>query len=100
MPFHLNYPLAIAVLCYLCLVNLIAFLLMGVDKSRAKRHKWRISEKTLFLFPILGGPLGGLLGMSFFRHKTKHPKFTYGFPVLLILWTAAIVFVCYQLTNQ
>lgn len=100
MYLNFNSALTATVLCYLFVVNFIAFLLMGMDKSRAKRHKWRIPETTLFLFPILGGPLGGLLGMFFFRHKTKHPKFTYGFPLLLILWTAVLLFVCYQLTNQ
>ena len=49
---------------YLAAVNLAAFLLMGADKRRARRGGWRVSEKTLFLFPALGGALGGLLGMK------------------------------------
>ena len=57
---------------YLLLMNLIAFVLMGLDKRRARRDKWRISEKTLFLPAVLGGSLGAILGMRLFHHKTKH----------------------------
>ena len=70
---------------YLLLVNLAAFLVMGLDKRRAKRDKWRISEKALFLPAVLGGALGGVLGMRTFRHKTKHWYFRFGFPLLLAL---------------
>lgn len=69
---------------YLLGVNGAAFLLMGMDKRRAKREAWRISEKTLFLPAVLGGALGGTLGMRVFRHKTKHWYFRFGFPLLLI----------------
>ncbi len=65
--------------------SLISFGLMGVDKRRARRGDWRISEKTLFLPAVLGGALGGVLGMRVFRHKTKHWYFKYGMPLLLIL---------------
>ena len=75
---------------YLLVVNLIAFILMGVDKGRAKKEKWRISEGTLFLFPVLGGSLGGILGMKLFRHKTKHWYFRFGFPALLLIQLAAV----------
>lgn len=70
---------------YLLLVNVAAFLVMGLDKRRAKRDKWRISEKALFLPAVLGGALGGVLGMRTFRHKTKHWYFRFGFPLLLAL---------------
>lgn len=70
---------------YLVAVNLIAFVLMGVDKKRAKRNRWRIRERTLFLFPLLGGSLGGLLGMQMFRHKTRHWYFRWGLPLLLVV---------------
>lgn len=79
-------------LIYLLIVNVIAFFLMGIDKSKAKHNKWRIPEKTLFLFPLLGGALGGTLGMHVFHHKTKHWYFRFGFPLILILWIAAIVY--------
>ncbi len=71
---------------YLAAVNLAAFGLMGVDKGRARRGKWRVPEKTLFLPVALGGGLGGVLGMRVFRHKTKHLAFRLGFPLLLVLW--------------
>lgn len=77
---------------YLVAVNLLAFLLMGLDKRRAVRHRWRIPEKTLFFFPLLGGAAGGLIGMLFFHHKTLHKKFSVGFPLLLLLWAALLYY--------
>lgn len=73
------------ILIYIILINLAAFALMGIDKRRAVRHAWRISEKTLFLSAFLGGSLGALLGMRTFRHKTRHWYFVYGIPAILIL---------------
>lgn len=75
-------------LCYLIVVNLIAFALMGIDKGKAKRGAWRISEKALFLSAILGGSVGAILGMWFFRHKTKHWYFVIGMPLILLLQVA------------
>ena len=68
---------------WLLLVNLIAFALMGLDKGRARRGRWRISEKALFLPAVLGGSLGAIAGMRLFHHKTKHWYFRYGLPALL-----------------
>ena len=79
------------VILYLMAVNLAAFFLMGVDKRRAVGKKWRISEKTLFLFSVLGGALGGLLGMRFFHHKTRHWYFRWGFPLLLVVQLLLVV---------
>lgn len=70
---------------YLLAVNLAAFVLMGLDKRRARRGEWRISEKTLFLPAVLGGALGGTLGMRAFHHKTRHWYFRFGFPLLLLV---------------
>ena len=70
---------------YLLIVNLAAFLLMGVDKARAKKDRWRVPEKTLFLPVVLGGSIGGILGMRVFRHKTQHWYFRFGMPLILIL---------------
>lgn len=70
---------------YLLLINIIAFALMGIDKKRAVRKAWRISEKTLFLSALLGGSIGAIAGMQLFRHKTKHWYFKYGMPAILIL---------------
>ena len=80
-------------LVYLLLVNFIAFVLMGLDKRRAKRDKWRISEKALFLPAVLGGSVGAIAGMHVFRHKTKHWYFRYGLPALLVLQSVRILLV-------
>lgn len=73
---------------YLAAINLLSFALFGIDKSKAKRGKWRIPEKTLFITAILGGSIGALLGMRTFRHKTKHKTFTIGIPTILIIQIA------------
>ena len=78
-------------LVYLLLVNFIAFVLMGLDKRRAKRDKWRISEKALFLPAVLGGSVGAIAGMHVFRHKTKHWYFRYGLPALLTLQAVLVL---------
>lgn len=78
-------------LVYLLLVNFIAFVLMGLDKRRAKRDKWRISEKALFLPAVLGGSVGAIAGMHVFRHKTKHWYFRYGLPALLALQAVLVL---------
>ena len=75
---------------YLAMMNLAAFAAMGADKRRARRGRWRISEKALFLPALLGGALGGVLGMSLFHHKTRHWYFRLGFPLLLLLQGAAL----------
>ena len=73
-------------------INVLAFSLMGIDKQRARRHLWRIPEKTLFLIVLLGGGIGGTFGMFFFRHKTKHWYFRLGFPVIAVLEYTAIIY--------
>ena len=78
-------------LYYLAAINLVTFLVYGVDKLRAKRGAWRIPEKTLFLLPILGGSVGAIRGMKVFHHKTKHWYFKYGLPLILILQIALVV---------
>ena len=70
---------------YLATVNLALFCVMGVDKRRARRHRWRVRESTLFTLCLLGGSLGGVLGMLAFRHKTRHWRFVLGFPAILLL---------------
>lgn len=81
------------VFIYLVIINLIAFLLMAMDKSRARKHQWRIPEKTLFLSAILGGSIGAIAGMYTFHHKTKHWYFVIGMPAILILQIALIVWI-------
>ena len=70
---------------YLLLMNIIGFSQMGIDKKRAVRGAWRISEASLFLTALLGGALGSTLGMHYFRHKTRHWYFLYGMPAILII---------------
>ena len=81
------------VFIYLVIINLIAFLLMAMDKSRARKHQWRIPEKTLFLSAILGGSIGAIAGMYTFHHKTRHWYFVIGMPAILILQIALIVWI-------
>ena len=83
-------------LIYLLIINLIGFFAMLIDKHKAKKGKWRIPEKTLFLFALLGGSLGTTLGMNTFRHKTKHWYFKFGMPLILILQIALAVFLIYK----
>lgn len=73
------------IIYYFVIINFIAFMLMYVDKSKAKKSQWRIKESTLLLSAILGGSLGSYLGMKLFRHKTKHPKFKYGIPFIIVV---------------
>ena len=70
---------------YLLIVNLTAFFLYGIDKKRAIKQKWRISEKTLILIAVIGGSVGAICGMQVFRHKTKHIKFKFGLPAIVIV---------------
>ena len=72
-------------LVYLIGINLAGFIIMGVDKKRAIRGAWRISEASLFFTAFLGGSLGCILGMQHFRHKTKHWYFKYGMPAILVV---------------
>ena len=84
-------------LIYLLIVNAIAFALMFIDKQKAKKKKWRISEATLMGFAALGGSIGALMGMYTFRHKTLHKKFTIGIPAILISQLAAAGAIIYFL---
>ncbi|MGM9550454.1 MAG: DUF1294 domain-containing protein [Faecousia sp.] len=70
-------------LLYLLIINAAGFLLMLVDKFKAKKNLWRIPEATLMTVAALGGSVGSLIGMYTVRHKTKHPKFTIGIPLIL-----------------
>lgn len=73
------------------LINLIGVLAMGADKKKAKRGQWRIPEKTLFSIAVLGGSLGCIFGMYHFHHKTKHPSFHYGLPLIFFLELGAVL---------
>ncbi len=76
---------------FMFVMSLILFCMMGVDKRKSKLNHWRIPEKRLFLFAILGGASGGTLGMYTFHHKTKHWYFAIFFPLLAVLQIAVCV---------
>ena len=83
-------PIVIA--WYFAITNLVAILTYGWDKLCAKRHAWRVPEVTLLAFAAVGGSIGALAAMRFFRHKTLHLKFKYGVPFLLILQIAGLIY--------
>ena len=84
------------ILYYLLAVNVATLFLYGIDKYKAKKGKWRISEATLLLIAVIGGSIGAWAGMRLWHHKTMHKKFKYGIPVIIILQVAIAV---YLLTN-
>ena len=84
-----------AYVIYLFLMNLLLFILMGADKSFAKKGAWRIPEKVLFGVALFGGSIGGVLGMKIFRHKTKHLSFRIIFPFLMVLQIGLSAFLIY-----
>ena len=75
---------------YLICMNVAGFSSMGIDKKRAIRHQWRISEATLFLIALLGGSLGSIIGMRLFRHKTRHWYFVWGMPAIFFAELALV----------
>ena len=70
---------------YFIIINFVSFILMYIDKRRAIKKEWRISEHTLILISLLGGSIGSLIGMYTFRHKTNHLKFKVGIPIILVI---------------
>ena len=78
---------------YLLIINAAGFLLMLVDKWKAKKNRWRIRESTLLIVAALGGSVGSLAGMYLFRHKTQHLKFTLGIPLILAAQCFVVVLV-------
>ena len=80
------------IICYLLAVNIATFLLYGIDKYKAKKSKWRISEATLLTMAAIGGSIGAWAGMRLWHHKTMHKKFKYGIPVIIILQIALVVY--------
>ena len=84
------------IICYLIAINIATFLLYGIDKYKAKKGRWRISEATLLTMAAIGGSIGAWTGMRIWHHKTMHKKFKYGIPLIIILQVALAV---YLLTN-
>ena len=77
---------------YLLAINAVTFIVYGVDKYKAKKAKWRISEATLLLLAVLGGSIGAWMGMKVWHHKTMHKKFKYGIPAILLIQIALMAY--------
>ena len=80
------------ILYYLLAVNIATFLLYGIDKYKAKKNQWRISEATLLTMAAIGGSIGAWTGMRIWHHKTMHKKFKYGIPLIIILQVALVAY--------
>ena len=76
---------------YLLIINIITFIIYGIDKYKSIKHKYRISEKTLIILAILGGSFGAFLGMITFHHKTQKKKFIILIPVILLIWVYILI---------
>lgn len=71
---------------------MFGFIMMYVDKAKARKHRWRIKERTLLLIAVLGGSVGLYMGMKTFRHKTKNAKFKYGIPFIIFVQVLVLLF--------
>lgn len=78
---------------FFALINIITFVMYGIDKYKAKKSKWRIPESTLLGLAAIGGSIGAWLGMQVWHHKTLHKKFRFGVPVILLLQIALLIYV-------
>ena len=76
---------------YLIAMNVVTFFMYGIDKWKAKRSKWRISEATLLGLAVIGGSIGAWLGMRVWHHKTMHKKFQFGIPLIIVAQVAMII---------
>ena len=82
------------IIYYLLVINAVAFFVYGIDKLKARKGWWRISEATLLLLALVGGSIGSWLGMKVWHHKTMHLNFKYGLPAILLLQLAIAVYLC------
>ena len=80
------------IICFLLAINIATFLLYGIDKYKAKKNQWRISEATLLTMAAIGGSIGAWTGMRIWHHKTMHKKFKYGIPVIIIMQIALVTY--------
>ena len=79
------------ILIYLVAINVVTFFMYGIDKWKAKRSKWRISEATLLGMAVIGGSIGAWLGMRVWHHKTMHKKFQLGIPLIIVAQIALMI---------
>ncbi len=80
---------------YFIIVNIVGFIMSAVDKSAAKRHKWRVPEKNLFAVSLLGGAVGTLMSMLISRHKTKHKRFMIGIPLIIFVQLSVYIYIIF-----
>ena len=85
---------------YLLAINAVTFIVYGIDKYKAKKAQWRISEATLLLLAVLGGSIGAWMGMKVWHHKTMHKKFKYGIPAILLIQIALMAYLHMNLWKQ
>jgi uncharacterized membrane protein YsdA (DUF1294 family) len=85
---------------YFLTINVLTFIVYGVDKWKTRQGRWRVPEATLLGLAALGGSVGAWLAMQLFRHKTQHKKFSYGVPILFVLQLAAVVFLVNMLIRK
>ena len=83
------------VLIYLIAINIVTFVVFGIDKYKAHKGKWRIPEATLLWLAVFGGSVGAILGMRVWHHKTRHKKFKYGVPAIILFQIALIAYLIY-----
>ena len=83
-----------ALICYIVVINLVSFMMLGIDKYKARRGQWRISEATLLAVAAIGGSIGAWMGMKVWHHKTLHSKFRYGVPIMLLAHIALMAYFC------
>ena len=85
---------------YLLAINVVTFIVYGIDKYKAKKAKWRIPAATLLLLAVLGGSIGAWMGMKVWHHKTMHKKFKYGIPAILLIQIALMTYLHVNLWKQ
>lgn len=83
------------ILIYFIAINIITFSVYGIDKLKAKRNKWRVSEATLLWLAVIGGSFGAWAGMKVWHHKTLHKKFRFGVPAIIIAHIAIASYLLY-----
>lgn len=88
------------ILMYLAIMNVVAFIVYGIDKLKARRSQWRITESTLLWMAVAGGSIGAWMGMKIWRHKTLHRKFRYGVPAIIILQCCLATWVAMELNGH
>ena len=89
-----------AVIYYLVIINIVTFLVYGIDKWKARKAMWRVREASLLMLAVLGGSIGAWLGMKVWHHKTQHKKFRYDIPAIIIIQLVIIGYFLYLQLNH